>query len=171
MGGAWIPIQSSIIRSEAFFAAGGFSPFIRGTEDQDLCRRIAARGPLANTSTAVACLFRGARWQTSTDYGRAAEDTRRSRDQVVNEPGTWRKMLDSADDSYWQGRIVHVYLSLALWQARRRRPLTATSRALHGAAALLLSLPHWFRRDFWRALRDHHVPGSLHFIQMAWEQD
>jgi len=171
MGGAWVPIQSSIIRATDFFAAGGYNPLIRVTQDQDLCRRIAARGTLANTPSVVACLFRGDDWQTSTDYRRAAEDTRRSRHDVVRQPGVLRKMLASAKTSYWHGRVVHVYLGLALWQWRRRRPLSSASCALQGMAALLLSSPHMFRAAFWKAMRDDHVPGSLHFIQLAWERE
>lgn len=171
MGGAWVPIQSSIIRTTDFFAVGGYSPFVRGTEDQDLCRRIAAIGTFANTPTAVACLFRGANWQTSTDYGRAAEDTRLSRDAVVNQPGIFRKMMNSAGGhSYWHGRIVHVYLGLSLWHIRHRRLFSAISRALYGAAALLLSTRHLVNPHFWQGVRDHHVPGSLHFIQLDWEK-
>ena len=169
MGGAWAPIQAAIIRAADFFAVGGYSPFVRGTEDQDLCRRIAARGRFANTPAAVACLFRGANWQTSTDYGRAAEDTRWSRDDIVNQPTIFTQMIQSARTPYWRGRTVHIYLSLALWQWRRGRWATAVSRAGYGAMAFALSAPHWFKREFRRALRDHHVPGSLHFIQLAWE--
>ena len=169
MGGAWVPIQSSIIRASDFFAVGGYSLFIRGTEDQDLCRRIAAHGRFANTNSVVACLYRGESWQTSTDYGRATEDTRRSRDDVVSQPGTLRQMLASASGSYWKGRVVHVYAGLALWHWRHRRRLPALSCAVQGGLALLLSLPSVLRRDFWRAMRDAHVPGSLHFLQMDWE--
>jgi hypothetical protein len=171
MGGAWVPIQSSLIRTQEFFAVGGYNPFIRGTEDQDLCRQIAAIGPFANTVTAVACLFRGSDWQTSTDYGFAAEDTRRSREDVVNQPGVFQQMLASADSAYWRGRVVHVYLGLALWHLRRRRLAAAASRTSYSLAALLHSRRYLTSRPFRQALCDHHVPGSLHFIQIAWEQE
>lgn len=171
MGGAWIPIQASMVRADYFFAVGGYNPTIRGTEDQDLCRQIGARGSLAYTSSVVACLFRGDDWNTSTDYGRAAEDTRRSRNDVIRQPGMLRRMLASADNSYWHGRIVHVYLGLTLWHWRHRRPLASASCMLQAVATLPPSLPHLFRRSFWKALGDDHVPGSLHFIQMAWERD
>jgi glycosyltransferase involved in cell wall biosynthesis len=68
IGGAWAPIQSSVIRTDAFFEAGGFNPQIIGTEDLDLCRRIALIGEFANTEAAVACLLRGNLWSTSTNY-------------------------------------------------------------------------------------------------------
>jgi len=171
MGGAWAPIQSSIVRAEDFNRVGGYNPFIRGTEDQDLCRRIAVHGALANTPAVVACLFRGDNWRTSTNYGRAAEDTRRSRDQVVEQPGVFKQLLASAQTGYWRGRVVHVYVGLARWRLRRRRPLASASALLHGATAMLFSLPHLFERTFWQAIRDDHVPGSLHHIQAAWERE
>ena len=80
MGGVYIPIQASLIQSNMFFAVGGYNPSICGTEDLDLCRRIALRGDFANTSAAVACLLRGQTWETSTNYAQAPEDNRRSRD-------------------------------------------------------------------------------------------
>lgn len=169
IGGAWVPIQSSIVRAADFHAVGGYNPFIRGTEDQDLCRRIAARGTFANTSAVVACLFRGDDWQTSTNYGRATEDTRRSRNDVISERGMLGQMLSSASSSYWHGRVVHVYAGLTLWHWRHRRPLAAMSCGLQSIAALMYSLPHVIRSDFWKAIGDAHVPGSLHFLQLARE--
>jgi len=44
MGGAWAPIQASLIQTSTFFEVGGFNPFICGTEDEDLCRRAAQIG-------------------------------------------------------------------------------------------------------------------------------
>lgn len=171
MGGAWVPIQSSLIRAREFFAVGGYNLRLCSTEDQDLCRRIAQIGTLAVMDKAVACLSRGANWQTSTDYGLATSSTRLSRDYVADQPGVWRQMVTSATDSYWFGRVVHVYLALALWHLRQRHLFTAVSRGLHGLAALLYAGPNLLRRPFWQALRDDHVPGSLHFIQIAWEQE
>jgi glycosyltransferase involved in cell wall biosynthesis len=170
MGGAWAPIQSSLIRASDFHAIGGYNPAIRGTEDQDLCRRVAVQGAFANTPAVVCCLFRGDGWQTSTDYSRATEDTRRSRSHVAGQPGVLRRMLASAAGSYWRGRVVHVYAGLALWHWRGRRKMAATSYALQGGTALMLSFPHLLRRDFWTAMRDAHVPGTLHFIQLEWQQ-
>lgn len=171
MGGAWVPIQSSLLRAVDFFAVGGYDPFIRGTEDQDLCRRIAARGALANTPAVVACLLRGAGWSTSTQYSRAAEDTRVSGDHVVNQPEAFRRLIDSADSAFWYGRIVHVYLGLGLWCWRRRRFFSSISRTLHALAAALIAGRSLFRRDFWQALGADHAPGSLHFIQLGLERE
>jgi glycosyltransferase involved in cell wall biosynthesis len=171
MGGAWVPIQSSLVRAREFFAVGGYNLLLSSTEDQDLCRRIAQIGTLAATETAVACLYRGANWQTSTDYDLATHSTRLSRDHVADQTGVFRQMLASAADSYWYGRVVHIYLALALWHIRQRHLFTALSRGLHGLLALLCAGSRLRQSSFWQGLGDDHVPGSLHFIQIAWEQE
>lgn len=169
MGGAWIPIQSSFIDRAAFFTAGGFDPFICGTEDQDLCRRITLHGSLANTPAVVACLFRGETWHTSTDYLRAAEDTRISRDAVLNKPGAFGRLHSSANSSYWRGRLLRVYLSTINYNLRQRKITRTMSRTLFGLAALVLSGRYVFSSAFWQACRADHVPNTLHFVMAASE--
>jgi hypothetical protein len=170
MGGAWVPIQTSAIRSDAFFLAGGFDTSIIGTEDLDLCRRIALRHRFASTPAAVACLLRGSGWSTSTDYLRAPEDTRVSRDSVLAEGGALSLLLESAASPYWLGRTFHVYLSTALWNVRRRRVTKGISRALHGLAVLGWAGRQSFTREFRAAVGADHVPHSLHFIVQALER-
>jgi glycosyltransferase involved in cell wall biosynthesis len=170
MGGAWVPIQSSFIHNKTFFAAGGYDPHICGTEDEDLCRRIALAGTFANTPETLACLFRGSDWRTSTNYLRAPEDTRRSRDAVLDAPGVFQHLLSSADSSYWYGRIFHVYLSTAVFNLRHKKIASAASRTLFGLASL--SFANWrvFSRDFWRAARADHTPHHLHFVMATLEE-
>jgi glycosyltransferase involved in cell wall biosynthesis len=170
MGGAWVPIQSSFIQNKAFFAVGGYDPHICGTEDEDLCRRIARYGPFANTPQTLACLFRGTGWHTSTNYLRAAEDTRRSRDAVLNEPGVFGCLLSSADSSYWYGRIFRVYLSAVGYNLRRKRIAKAASRSLFGLASVVLTNRRVFTREFWRAATADHAPHHLHFVMAALEE-
>jgi glycosyltransferase involved in cell wall biosynthesis len=164
MGGAWAPIQASIIQARAFFEAGGFNPLICGTEDEDLCRRIASFGDLANTPDVVACLYRGQTWTTSTNYQRAPEDTKYSRDLVLSKPRTFQRLRSSVDSSYWSGRVLRVYLSSVVWNLRKKRLFTALSRLLYGSAFLGLSLKYLFSRDYWAGLKADHVPESLHFV-------
>jgi hypothetical protein len=171
MGGAWVPIQSSFIYNKVFFAVGGYDPHICGTEDEDLCRRIASYGSFANTPQTLACLLRGNDWATSTNYLRAPEDTRRSRDAVLNEPGIFWHLLSSAGSSYWYGRIFHIYLSSALFNLRRKKIASAASRALFGLASLAFANWRVFSRDFWCAARADHTPHHLHFVMAALEEN
>lgn len=174
LGGAWVPIQSSMLRSDAFFRVGGFNPLIIGTEDLDICKRIAFNGSLANTPEIVACLFRGRDWNTSTDYLRAPEDVRRSRDAVLDEPGALSKIVASANGSsnagYWFGRVLRVYLSTISYNIRHQRLFAAMSRTISGLASCMMASRHVLSTNFLNGVKADHVPDTLHFITKAYEQ-
>jgi glycosyltransferase involved in cell wall biosynthesis len=174
LGGAWAPLQASLIRASVFFATGGFDASICGTEDLDLCRRVAVRADLANTPAVVACLQRGQGWHTSTQYSRAAADTRRSRDAVLGEPGVLQRLRRSAgtadDPAYWYGRLLRVAVSTVHLNLRQRRLFAALSRALVGALACAWAGPRLLSRRFWHGVRAEHVPATLHFIIQAYER-
>jgi len=169
LGGAWAPLQASIIQSRAFFQVGGFNPLICGTEDEDLCRRIAASGDFANTADLIACLFRGRTWNTSTNYGRAPEDTKYSRDLTISKPKTFRRLRSSVDSSYWSGRVLRVCLSTFVWNMKKKRFFTALSRLFYSAAFLAFSIQYLFFREYWAGLRADHVPETLHVIMKNYE--
>lgn len=171
MGGAWVPIQASCIRSEAFFGVGGYRTDILGTEDLDLSRRIARIGRLANTAEPVACLLRGDTWDTSTNYLRAPEDTKRSRDAILDEAGIFTHLIRTADSGYWYGRMLRVYLSTITWNIRRKQYLRALSRCLYSLAGLALSGRHIGTKTYWEGVRAKHVPGTLHFFMESVEHD
>jgi glycosyltransferase involved in cell wall biosynthesis len=164
MGGAWAPLQASVIQSRAFFEAGGFNPLICGTEDEDLCRRIAFLGDFASTEDVVACLYRGQTWRTSTNYLRAPEDTKYSRDLILSMPHVFQRLRRSASSSYWHGRVLRVYLSTVPWNLRQKRAFKALSRLFYSFAFLVVSLKHVFSPKFWAGLRADHVPETLHFV-------
>lgn len=170
MGGAWAPIQSSSIQTRAFFEIGGFSPFITGTEDEDLCRRAAYHGEFANTPQVTACLFRGRTWNTSTNYLRAPEDVKNSRDLILSKPGAFQRYRKSTKSSYWRGRMLRVYLSTVSWNLRKKRLFTVLSRMFYSMAVLLTSLPYIFSKEYWSGLRAYHVPNTLHFVMEEYER-
>lgn len=164
MGGAWAPIQASLIQAHAFFAIGGFNPLICGTEDEDLCRRTAYYGEFANTGQVVACLFRGQSWNTSTNYRRAPEDVKYSRDLILSRQGTFRRLRASADSNFWHGRILRIYLSTIQWNLKQKRWFKALSRLSYSLFAALLSVHRIGSRDYWAGLIAHHAPNTLHFV-------
>jgi len=170
MGGAWAPIQASLIKSQAFFEIGGFNPFICGTEDEDLCRRTAYYGEFANTPNVVACLFRGPTWKTSTNYLRAPEDTKYSRDLILSKPGVFQRLRASASSSYTWGRVLRVYVSTLTWNLKKKRFFTALSRFLYSLTLLGLSITQLFSREYWAGLRADHVPESLHFVMKNYDR-
>lgn len=170
MGGSWAPLQASIIKANAFFELGGFSPLISVTEDEDLCRRAAYHGDFANTSDTVACLYRGQSWKTSSNYLRAPEDVKYSRDLILSKPGVLKRLRVSADSSYWHGRILRIYLSTISWNLRRKRFFTAISRMIYSLAFLGLSVINIFSSEFWAGVKAHHAPETLHFVMKDWDR-
>jgi len=170
MGGAWAPIQTSLIRNQTFFEVGGYNPMIIGTEDLDLCRRVAYRGDFAHTQAPIACLSRGDSWETSTNYGRAPADTLWSRNNVLAESGAFTRLLESAGTAYWYGRIVRVYLSTIRWNWQQKQLAAALSRTLFTLTAILYAGRHLLSGQFWQGVKAHHVPDSLHFIVKALEE-
>jgi glycosyltransferase involved in cell wall biosynthesis len=171
MGGAWVPIQASLISSRTFFQVGGFDPFICGTEDEDLCRRIAYIGDFSSTPAVVACLFRGTAWNTSTNYLRAPDDTKRSRDAVLAEPGSFKRLVGSGRTAYWFGRVCRVYLSTVNWNFHNKKIFKAASRTMFFMAFFICSGFRILNRDFWMGLRAEHIPETLHFVMKSYEQD
>jgi hypothetical protein len=169
MGGAWAPLQASVIKSGAFFQIGGFNPLICGTEDEDLCRRIAYHGDFANTRDAVACLYRGRTWNTSTNYQRAPEDTKYSRDLIISKPKTFQRLRSSIDSSYWAGRVLRVCLSTLLWNLKKKRFFTALSRLSYSSVFFARSIKYLFSREYWAGLRVDHVPETLHVVMKNYE--
>ena len=171
MGGAWAPIQSSMIQARTFFEIGGFNPQICGTEDEDLCRRAAYHGDFANTPNVVACLFRGNSWNTSTNYLRAPEDVKYSRNLILFRPNVFQRLRISAGSSYWHGRTLRVYLSTVMWNLKRHRFFTSLGRVLYSLLFFFLSIKHALFREFWEGFRADHVPDTLHFVMKNIEQN
>lgn len=157
MAGEWIPLQASLIKSEVFFAVGGFDPLMPVGQDKDLCARVAAASTFASTPTTVACILRGVGWKSSTDYARARESGYRSREKLLGTPGVLSRMRSSASSGYWQGRVFRVYLISLLWNSQHNNILTALSRMTFAAASFVLAGRHVLSPDYWRALTTPHV--------------
>ena len=170
MGGAWAPIQSSLIQAHTFFKIGGFNPHICGTEDEDLCRRAAYYGDFANTPNVVACLFRGNSWNTSTNYLRAPEDVKYSRNLILSKPAAFQRLRISAGSSYWYGRILRIYLSTVMWNLSLNLFFTSLDRMFYSLLFFILSTRQILFKEFWEGFRADHVPNTLHFVMKDIEQ-
>lgn len=155
MTGEWIPLQASLIKSAAFFAAGGFNPLITQGEDRELCQRIALQGDFTCLPMAVAVILRNGAQTASYPLG--VEQTRREREKILNEPGAFTRLRKSAFSAYWRGRIVRAYLASVIWNLQHKRVLTAASRAIFGLLSVLLAGPHLLKPNFWRAITSSHT--------------
>jgi hypothetical protein len=151
MAGEWIPLLASFISQKVFFTTGGFHPNIVSGEDVDLCRRIALYSDFKKTRAVVACAT-----MDSKDSNRNQLDTRNAclmgREEILQMPGAFKRMRDSANSSFWYGRIVRIYLTSAVWNIQRRRLLTFASRLFYGAIYSAARITHILSPDFWRAI-------------------
>ena len=156
IAGEWIPLQSSLIRSEAFFKVGGFHPLIPGAEDIDIARLIALSEEMRGTQILVSCIGMG-EFNSTTNYQQALLDARRARERLLSTPGAFSRMLTSTyNSSYWHGRILRAYLTSAVWNLQHRRPLTTASRLLYAILAFMRSFRHLFSFPFWQAITHRH---------------
>jgi glycosyltransferase involved in cell wall biosynthesis len=161
VSGRWMQVASTAVRADAFFAAGGFSPLFPISEELDLFDRLSIAGDFAGDDTLVAGIFRGRSWQTSVDYSGMYEYNRLLRDRSLSLPHAFGRLWQSAEgNSYWQGRIVRLYMVAMIWNWRRRRSLTTgASRGVYALRALLGAPANLFAKEFWSALR-HDLPAA-----------
>lgn len=155
--GEWLPLQVSLIRSDAFFSVGGFASLkslLGGDEDVDLARQISLHHEIAGTRQLVAVIQFGHEGST-TNYAQLRQQSRISREKMLASPGAWGRLLGSARGrslyaNYWHGRVLWSYLASVYWNLRHRRLFTAISRFLCSALIFTASAGHLLSRHFWR---------------------
>jgi glycosyltransferase involved in cell wall biosynthesis len=151
MAGEWIPLQSSLIDESAFHSVGGFNPLIPGIEDVDLARRMALHFDFIGTRELISGVGMGTE-RSTTNQKQAQLDGREARELILNEQKVFDRLVASADNSYWRGRIPRIYLTSMVWNLSHKNIFTALSRLLYSWAAILSFFPYLLRRDFWVAL-------------------
>jgi glycosyltransferase involved in cell wall biosynthesis len=151
MAGEWIPLQSSLIRSNLFFQVGGFSPSLAGPEDIDLCRKIALHGDFDFTPKMVACVGMGSESST-TDYSQSLITARTTRESILDQPGVFKRLRSSAKSSGLKGRMVRIYLTSAAWNIKHRKLTKAIGRLGFALVSFLDSGSSIFRSGYWRAI-------------------
>lgn len=160
MAGEWIPLQSSIISSEIFFKIGGFSPSLMATEDIDLCRRIALHGEFDFTQNVVAYIEMGEETST-TDYSKSLTTARESREMILDQPGVFRRLRDSAGSNSLTGRMVRIYLTSAAWNLQTRKITKVFSRLVFAVLCFLYSGRSIFRSGYWRAISNPYTSDTF----------
>ena len=156
MAGELLPLLSSLFESKVFFEIGGFQPRLVWAEDWDIGRRVALRGDVVSTHFPVACLVRD-KENTTTNYDQGWVCNNVSIDLMLEEKGSLTRMLASAENHYWRGKMARTYLIGIVWNLRNRKFLKALSRASEAAASLILFAAHLTSLVFWKSLcRGHH---------------
>jgi glycosyltransferase involved in cell wall biosynthesis len=151
MAGEWIPLQSSWIRTEAFFGVGGFNTRITGPEDIDLARRIALEYEFAPLIHIVANVAMG-EVGSSTPWERHSPQSRWARESILDKPQTYDRLRSSAVDACWRGRIGRTYATSAAWNLQHRQPLRAASRLGMAMRSAIATGPYLLDKAYWKAL-------------------
>lgn len=167
VAGEWLPLQASLIMSEAFFASEGFEPSLTLFEDTNLAQRIALRSQMAGTPALVASIVRSEK-NSTTDYTELRNNSQWSREQILSSPGSFTRMRHSAmsrtvNATYWYGRVTAAYLSSMLWNLHRMRLFKVFSRSFYILVSIIIAGSRIFMPAFWRgATRPHVTRGFLH---------
>jgi len=160
MAGEWIPLQSSLVRSDLFFRIGGFSPSLSGPEDIDLCRRFALHGDFYNIPQMVACIEMGSETST-TDYDHSLVTARTSRELILDQPDSFKRLRSSARSSCLTGRMVRIYLTSAVWNIEHRNLTKAISRMAFATFSFLNSGRSLFKLNYWRAISKPYTSDTF----------
>jgi glycosyltransferase involved in cell wall biosynthesis len=160
MAGEWIPMQSSIISSELFFQISGFTPSLSATEDIDLCRRIALNGEFDFTEKIVACVEMGHESST-TNYTQAEVATRDSRERILDQPGVFNRLRDSARTNSMAGRMVRIYLTSAVWNLRNQNFEQSIRRLGFALLSFLYSGKSIFQAGYWQAIGNPYTSDTF----------
>ncbi len=155
LAGEWLPLQASLIHTNAFWEIGGFNPVVPGIEDIDLARRLTLHGDVASTPTVVVFVEIGEEGST-TDRTGAHILGQAAREYVFEDTRTWQRLWSSADNAYWRGRIMRAYLTSVVWNSRQRRYTTVFSRITRATLSLLRSGGDMFHKEYWRAVSQPH---------------
>jgi hypothetical protein len=130
---------------------GGFNPLLSGPEDIDLLRRVLLEEDAAETPHLVSRITIG-REGSTTDYDCHAQGSRFARENILDRVNAQRRMLQSATDPFWKGRMLRIYLTSVVWNVGHRRLFTAASRALFSFLSLLSAGGNIFSKRFWLAV-------------------
>lgn len=154
MTGKWVPLQSSLIKANCFFGAGGFDYRLVGLEQKDLTRRVALLGPFVGTDHFVSCVVQD-RINSTSDHRMSAKYSVWSRDNILEEDGTFARMRASAKNPYWRGKMVRAYVTCVAWNIKKRNISRTLSRAVDAAAAFIFAIFNAGYPSFWHGILGH----------------
>ena len=183
----WLPLQASIVDSNAFFNVGGFAMLESlkgGFEDIHLSRQIASKYEFLNVPKLVACIRSGDTGST-TNFSDMFIQNQQSREKILESPGSYQRLIASARDNhtrnaYWHGKVLYYLLISTLKNIKAKRFFTAVSRLFFAALSLLIAWRYLFYADFWTGVTRPHFPrvglavkeaGKVLFRNTRWNED
>jgi glycosyltransferase involved in cell wall biosynthesis len=150
ISGHSISVVVSLIRREAFVAAGGFDPLMECLEDREFACRFALSSSFEYVEDLVACC-RVSHATTTFDWGKAPRANMILREKALNAPGALTRARKSAKrDALWHGRAARTYLASAKVNLDSLSLLKVANRLL---SATVLTGGYFFFPGYWRGLR------------------
>lgn len=174
MAWEWLPLQASLIISNAFFEVDGFASLPSlggGFEDVHLSRQISLFYDMARTEKVVATIRIGDIGST-TNYVTMFDQNRQSREKTIEMETAFQRMVDSAKSNstranYWFGRVIYFYLASMKWNIQNKSFFRAASRGSRMLAGFALAGSRLLSPDFWRGVIRPHYPRMGTAIQEA----
>lgn len=174
MAWEWLPLQASLIRSDAFYAVDGFASLpslLGGFEDVHLSRKISLFYEMAGIDKIVTTIRIGD-VSSTTNYITMFDQNRQSREIVLSTIGAFHRLVESAksnenQSSFWYGKVIYYYLASMKWNMKRKHLLTAASRATYAVTGFALAGTRLFAPDFWRGVIKHYYPRMGRALQEA----
>ena len=174
MAWEWLPLQASLVTSDAFFAVDGFASLQSlggGFEDVHLSRQISLFYNMARTEKIVATIRIGD-VSSTTNYITMFDQNRHSREKTIETPQAFQRLIASAKaapafSNYWFGKVIYYYMASMKWQLQNRHFFTAASRGAHMMAGFALAGSRQLSADFWRGVIRPHYPRMGLAIQEA----
>lgn len=148
--GEGLPLQASLLKTNAFYEVGAYdpAPIVTGVEDRDMGRRISLFGDIAYTSHVVAQIRIG-EMGSSTNWKVIAEGDRWGREKALHLPKAFARIRASITSNYWRGRTGRAYFASMMWNLKRKSLFVAINRFFEGISLTGL---HFFSMGYWRGL-------------------
>lgn len=174
MAWEWLPLQASLIRSDAFFAVDGFASLPSlggGFEDVHLSRQVSLYYEMARTEEIVTAIRIGD-VSSTTNYVTMFHQNRQSREKTIAAPQAFPRLIASAKSSpansdYWFGKVIYFYMASMKWNLEGKQFFSAASKATKMLIGFALAGTRLFSREFWRGVSRPHYPRMGIAIQKA----
>ena len=174
MAWEWLPLQASLIASDAFFQVDGFASLSSlggGFEDVHLSRQISLYRDMARTDQIVATIRIG-EVSSTTNYITMFDQNRQSREKTIAARHAFQRMIDSARSNpsrsnYWFGKVLYYYMASMKWHLQDKQFLVAASRGMPLLAGFFQAGPRLFSAKFWRGVVSPHYPRMGIALQKA----
>jgi glycosyltransferase involved in cell wall biosynthesis len=174
MAWEWLPLQASLIRSEAFFRVDGFASLPSlggGFEDVHLARQISLYYDMAYTDQVVAAIRIGDVGST-TNYVTMFDQNRHSREKTISARHAFHRLIDSArsnpsQSNYWFGKVIYYFMASMKWNLKDKQYLLAVSRGVRLLVGFILAGHRLFSSEFWGGVIRPHYPRMGVALQEA----